>query len=58
MKKEITITFKANIDEKDIEAIAHDFDKYGADIISENLCELMDIGAFEIHETESGKKLL
>ena len=56
--KEIKIAFYANVEEKDYDVVAKAFRKYGAEIINSEVPELKDVGCFEIHEMETGKKIL
>ena len=56
--KEIKIVFYANVEEKDYDSVAKAFRKCGAEIINSDLPELKNVGCFEIHEVETGKKIL
>ena len=56
--KEIKIVFYANVEEKDYDSVARAFRKCGAEMINNELPELKNVGCFEIHEMETGKKIL
>ena len=48
--KEIKISFYANIDEDDIAEVTRVLNKYGAEIISQEIPELENVGCFAIEE--------
>ena len=54
-KKEIKVSFYAEMEEKDFESVEHGFQKSGADIIADNFPELSNIGYFKIFESSKLK---
>lgn len=48
MKREIKVSFCADVEEKDIAAIKKAIDKYGAEIITAEMPELTNVGCFKL----------
>ena len=56
-KKEIEVTFYANVDKNNFLSVKRGFQKYGAEIIADNFPELDNIGSFKIIESKQEKNL-